>query len=139
MGVGQLLLSDVNIVQAKALVQSINRRASRDFALTTTDLSEEMAAGHGLINATPIGMQAHPGLPLDPTHLSDHHWMADIVYFPIETALLSVARSCGCCVLDGGGMVLNGAATAGMARSTRFSASVPKSYKLSRTACPEGN
>ena len=38
-------------------------------------------------------MDAHPGLPLDPTLLADRHWVADIVYFPIETALLSLARN----------------------------------------------
>ena len=112
MGVGRLLISDVNIPQAEALVQFLNRRACRDFAIVTTDLAEAMAAAHGLINATPIGMDAHPGLPLDPTLLADRHWVADIVYFPIETALLSLARSRGCRVLDGGGMAVFQAAGA---------------------------
>ncbi len=106
MGVDRMLLSDVNIPQAEALAQSLNRRADRDFAIVTTDLAEAAAKADGLINATPIGMDAHPGLPLDPTLLTNQHWVADIVYFPIETALLSLARSRGCRVLDGGGMAV---------------------------------
>ncbi len=112
MGVDRLLLSDVNVPQAKALAQSLNRRADRDFAIVTTDLAEAAAKADGLINATPIGMDAHPGLPLDPTLLANQHWVADIVYFPIETALLSLARSRGCRVLDGGGMAVFQAAGA---------------------------
>ncbi len=112
MGVDRLLLSDVNIPQAEALVQSLNLRAGRDFALVTTDLAKATAKADGLINATPIGMDAHPGLPLDATLLTKRHWVADIVYFPIETALLSLARSRGCRVLDGGGMAVFQAAGA---------------------------
>jgi shikimate dehydrogenase len=37
----------------------------------------------------------HPGL-----------WVAEIVYFPLETALLQAARAIGCPVSDGGGMAV---------------------------------
>jgi shikimate dehydrogenase len=33
-------------------------------------------------------------------------WVAEIVYFPLETALLREARARGCRTLDGGGMAL---------------------------------
>ena len=33
-------------------------------------------------------------------------WVADIVYFPLETELLRVARARGCRTLDGGGMAV---------------------------------
>lgn len=112
MGVDRLLLSDVNLPQAEALALSLNRRAGRDFATATRDLARAAAKADGLINATPIGMDRHPGLPLDPTLLAGHHWVSDIVYFPIETALLSLARSRGCRVLSGGGMAVFQAAGA---------------------------
>ena len=38
--------------------------------------------------------------------------MADIVYFPLETALLRAARALGCASLDGGGMAVFQAAEA---------------------------
>ncbi len=38
--------------------------------------------------------------------LRPRHWVADIVYFPLETALLANARAKGCRVLSGGGMAV---------------------------------
>jgi shikimate dehydrogenase len=59
-----------------------------------------------------MGMARHPGSPLDPALINLRHWVADIVYFPLETQLLSDALKKGCRVLDGSGMVTNQAATA---------------------------
>ena len=47
-----------------------------------------------------------PGLPLDEALLHPRLWVAEIVYFPLETALLAAARRIGCRTLDGGGMAL---------------------------------
>lgn len=66
----------------------------------------------GLVNATPVGMAGHPGLPVDPALLDGLRWVADIVYFPRETALLSEARRRGCRTLDGSGMAVMQAALA---------------------------
>ena len=33
-------------------------------------------------------------------------WVADIVYFPLETELLRAARACGCRTMSGGGMAV---------------------------------
>jgi shikimate dehydrogenase len=66
----------------------------------------------GVVNATPVGMAAHPGTPFDPDWLHDGLWVADIVYFPLETALLKEARARGLRVLDGKGMAVFQAADA---------------------------
>ena len=71
-----------------------------------------MAAADGLVNATPVGMEAHPGMPLPSELLTARHWVAEIVYVPMETALLTAARAKGCAVLDGGGMAVFQAAAA---------------------------
>ena len=47
-----------------------------------------------------------------PELLEPGHWVADIVYFPLETELLAAARARGCRVLDGGGMAVFQAAEA---------------------------
>ena len=44
--------------------------------------------GDGMINATPIGMVGHPGLPISPKLLTPTHWVAEVIYFPLETELL---------------------------------------------------
>jgi shikimate dehydrogenase len=65
-----------------------------------------MAAADGLINTTPVGMAKYPGLPLPADLLRPDLWVAEIVYFPIETDLLKHARALGCRTLDGGGMAV---------------------------------
>ena len=70
------------------------------------DLAAAMAAADGIVHATPTGMADHPGLPLDPDLLQPRHWLAEIVYFPLETALLRAARRRGLRTLDGGGMAV---------------------------------
>jgi shikimate dehydrogenase len=51
-------------------------------------------------------MASHPGLPLRAELVRPDLWVAEIVYFPIETPLVSLARSIGCRVVDGGGMAV---------------------------------
>jgi shikimate dehydrogenase len=64
------------------------------------------------VNCTPVGMAKLPGLPLDERLLHAGIWVAEIVYFPLETALLKAARRLGCRTLDGGGMAVFQAAHA---------------------------
>ncbi|NEX45417.1 shikimate dehydrogenase [Pseudotabrizicola algicola] len=106
LGVGHLSVCDIDAAQAERLVSSLNARAGRVVATVIPDPAEAMAQADGLINTTPVGMDAHPGLPLDPALIGTRHWVADIVYFPIETALLAAARAKGCAVLPGGGMAV---------------------------------
>lgn len=71
-----------------------------------SDLAAAMKAASGLVHATPTGMAKYPGLPLDAVLLEPRHWVAEIVYFPLQTALLQAARQQGCRTLDGGGMAV---------------------------------
>ncbi|MBF9152304.1 shikimate dehydrogenase [Novosphingobium jiangmenense] len=66
----------------------------------------------GIVNATPIGMNGKPGMPIAAALLQPSHWVADIIYFPPETELLRVAREKGCPAINGVGMVVGQAARA---------------------------
>jgi shikimate dehydrogenase len=66
----------------------------------------------GLIHATPTGMDKLPGLPLPEKWLSPRMWVAEVVYFPLETALLKAARELGCATMDGGSMAVGQAVDA---------------------------
>ena len=59
-----------------------------------------------MINATPLGMTKYPGQAIEADRLRPSQWVADIVYFPLETALLKSAGAKGCKVLNGGGMAV---------------------------------
>lgn len=70
------------------------------------DLAGAMASADGLVNCTPVGMAKYPGTPLPVDLLSARLWVADVVYFPLETELLRVSRELGCRTVDGGGMAV---------------------------------
>lgn len=112
LGVGRLMIHDIDPGRTAALALALNAHAGRAVAEAVEDVPEAMRAACGLIQTTPVGMVAHPGLPLDPALIQPRHWVADIVYFPLETALLAAARAKGCRVLPGGGMAVFQAAGA---------------------------
>lgn len=76
------------------------------------DLAEAIAVADGLAHATPTGMQGHPGLPVPPELVLPDLWVADIVYFPLDTELVRLAAGRGCRVVPGGGMAVFQAAGA---------------------------
>ena len=51
-------------------------------------------------------MDAHPGMPLPAELLRPELWVAEVIYFPLETELLRRARALGCRTIDGGGMAV---------------------------------
>jgi len=106
LGVGQLTIQDVDPARAAALADSLCARVGVGRAVACVDLPAAMAAADGLVHCTPTGMAAHPGLPLPAGLLRPALWVAEIVYFPLETELLRVARALGCRTLDGGGMAV---------------------------------
>jgi len=81
-------------------------------AAAREDLPGIMAEATGLVNASPVGMHSHPGLPLDGQLLQPHHWVADVVYRPVDTELVRAASAKGCRVLDGGHMAVGQAVDA---------------------------
>jgi shikimate dehydrogenase len=112
LGVGQLQIFDVDGARRRALVEKLRRDFGDGRAVEGSDLEAAIAGANGIVNATPIGMANYPGtsIPVDLLRLG--HWVADIVYFPLETMLLSEARRRGCRTLDGSGMVVFQAAAA---------------------------
>ncbi|WP_250034673.1 shikimate dehydrogenase [Paractinoplanes maris] len=76
------------------------------------DLPAAIAGAGGLVNASPVGMRAHPGLPLPAELLHRGLWVADIVYMPVETPLLRAARDAGLRAVGGTAMCAYQAAAA---------------------------
>jgi quinate/shikimate dehydrogenase (NAD+) len=106
MGAQSLTLFDVDAARAASLAAELQQRFPASRVSAGTSLAESLAAAHGLIHATPTGMAKLPGLPLPVELLHRDLWVADIVYFPIRTALLQAAEALGCRTLSGGGMAV---------------------------------
>ena len=60
-----------------------------------------------LVNTTSLGMKGQPPLELDLARLPTDAAVDDIVYVPLETALLASARARGNTCIDGLGMLLH--------------------------------
>lgn len=110
-GATRLTVADLDTGRARALAESI---AAPDGvtveAVTPRQARERITEADGLVNATPIGMEGHPGSPVPADCLRPELWVADVVYRPLDTELIRSARAAGCRVVDGGGMVVYQAA-----------------------------
>jgi shikimate dehydrogenase len=106
LGVGRLTIFDVETARAAQLARDLCGRFGAGRAVAGTDRAAALADAHGLVNTTPVGMTKLPGMPLPAELLHPRLWVAEIIYFPLETELLRHARALGCRTLDGGGMAV---------------------------------
>lgn len=105
-GVQQLSIFDVDVSRAQSLADNLNQHFGSGRALAGHDLALTLAEADGLVNTTPMGMKKLPGMPVPVELLRAEMWVAEIVYFPLETELLRNARALGCRTLDGGNMAV---------------------------------
>ncbi|WP_446731209.1 shikimate dehydrogenase [Pseudomonas sp. CFBP 13719] len=105
-GVGQLTIFDVEPARAQALADNLNQHFPGQPARVGSDLLAALSEADGLVNTTPMGMAKLPGMPVPKAALHPALWVAEIVYFPLETELLREARALGCRTLDGGTMAV---------------------------------
>ena len=106
LGAGQLRLVDSDRGRAAELAQRLNALYGAGRVAADSDVEQALAGATGLIHATPTGMDKLPGMPLDKSLLRPSLWVAEIVYFPLDTQLLRTARSKGCATVDGGTMAV---------------------------------
>ncbi|WP_130930728.1 MULTISPECIES: shikimate dehydrogenase [unclassified Pseudomonas] len=105
-GVQQLSIFDVEISRAQSLADNLNQHFGSGRAVAGHDLALALGEANGLVNTTPMGMKKLPGMPVPVELLRAELWVAEIVYFPLETELLRNARALGCRTLDGGNMAV---------------------------------
>jgi shikimate dehydrogenase len=107
LGVSRLHLYDRDAVRARNLAADLGSLCA------VLDAPEPMAGSvAGIVNATPIGMLGHPGIPMTPDVVQPHHFVADVIYTPLETAFLKAAKAKGARTMGGAGMCVHQAAGA---------------------------
>ncbi len=112
LGVRRLILLDVAFEKARSLASMLEQHFKSCEVRAERNMEAALRDANGVLNATPVGMARHPGTVVPAPLLRAALWVADIVYFPIETQLLRDARETGCRTLDGGGMAIFQAARA---------------------------
>ncbi|GAA2309088.1 shikimate dehydrogenase [Glycomyces scopariae] len=107
-GAGHVLVLDLDTDRAARLADALGAHFGRERIGSgpAVALADAVAGADGLVHATPTGMAAHPGSAVPSGLLRPDLWVAEVVYFPLETALLTAARAAGCRVLDGGRMAV---------------------------------
>lgn len=113
-GADHLTVVDVDVERATALANELSSRRPecRVDASSPDKLPVLLAASDGVVHCTPTGMAEHPGMPFPAELLHQGLWVTDIVYRPLDTALLEAALQAGCRVCDGGHMAVHQATEA---------------------------
>jgi len=105
-GVRRLTVADIDPERGRRLARAMaGHTAMTVEAIAPDAVAGPLAEADGLVNATPVGMEGHPGTPIAVELLRAGLWVADVIYRPLDTALIRAARQRGCGVADGGGMV----------------------------------
>ncbi|MEE4015203.1 shikimate dehydrogenase [Roseibium sp. FZY0029] len=106
-GVQHLKIFDVDTARVEQLARLVlsNRQGLTVEPVATLDAASCTGLS-GIVNASPVGMAKTPGTPFPLALLKPDMWVADIVYFPLETDLLAGARKLDCRVLPGSGMAV---------------------------------
>jgi shikimate dehydrogenase len=105
LGAGEIAIVDTDEARATSLAAALRARFGATRA-TANPVLDAVAAADGVVNTTPLGMAKYPGMALPAGLLRPDLWVADIVYFPLETELLRQARARGCRTMAGGGMAV---------------------------------
>ena len=112
MGAKRVFLFDREQERAERLARQFPDSFPEANVSAVADPADVIQAVSGIVHATPVGMNDYPGMAVPRELLRPEIWVADIVYFPLQTKLLRAARERGCRTLDGGGMAVFQAAEA---------------------------
>jgi len=107
-GTGEIRIVDRMGGKAAALAEALTPAAARACA----NAADALDGADGLINATPVGMLPSRDSPVPLVLLKRGLWVADAVYEPLWTPLLSAARDKGATVMTGRELALDQAVDA---------------------------
>jgi len=107
-GAQRLIVVDADLQRA----QQLRNRLAASFdgdrieIAGLADLPDVLRLADGVVNATPMGMAAHPGSAVPAELLRPDLWVSEVVYRPVDTELLRAARAVGARTLRGTGMAV---------------------------------
>jgi len=103
-GIKRVYLANRTLTRAQALAEQFGAHV---LPVAWDGVGELLPRAELLVNTTSLGMHGQPALDIDVGLLPLHAVVADLVYVPLETALLSSARARGLKTADGLGMLLH--------------------------------
>jgi shikimate dehydrogenase len=109
LGVRELRIFDSDHAKARQLAARLQGQAP---ASVTHNVEEALRGVAGVVNASPVGMLPSTGTPVPDTLLHAGLWVADAVYSPLWTPLLTAAKAKGARVMTGRELAIHQAADA---------------------------
>ena len=109
LGVAELSIFDADRAKAEALAMQLSGRLQ---ARVADDVASALHGAAGVVNATPVGMLPDRGMAVPEALLHGDLWVADAVYAPLWTPLLTAARATGATVMTGRELAIYQAADA---------------------------
>jgi len=106
-GVAEIRIVNRTLPRAEAVARDLATRLTRITIHSWNEATALQEDAGLLVNTTSLGMSGEPPLVLDLSRLPTATPVVDIVYVPLETALLAAARRRGHPVVDGLGMLLH--------------------------------
>jgi len=109
LGVTELRIFDSEGAKAAQLAAQLDRHIKATIAHSVEDALRGVA---GVVNGSPVGMLPSRSTPVPNALLHAGLWVADAVYSPLWTPLLTAAKAKGCAVMTGRDLAINQAADA---------------------------
>lgn len=107
LGVAELGIFDTDRTKAGQIAAQLQGRQQIRIA---ENVEDALRGAVGVVNATPIGMLPDRGTPVPDVLLRHDMWVADAVYTPLWTPLLTAAKSKGAEIMTGRELAIHQAA-----------------------------
>jgi shikimate dehydrogenase len=109
LGVTEISIFDADRSKAEQLAARLRDRPATRVA---DNVEDALRGAVGVVNATPVGMLPDRGMAVSEALLHRGLWVADAVYTPLWTPLLTAAKAKGCSVMTGRELAIHQAADA---------------------------
>jgi shikimate dehydrogenase len=109
LGIAELAVFDRDRAKAEQIAAQLRGRQKMRIAESVEDAMQRAV---GLVNGTPIGMLPDRGTPVPEALLHRGLWVADAVYTPLWTPLLTAAKAKGAEIMTGRDLAVHQAADA---------------------------
>ena len=103
-GIARVVVANRTVERARALADQFGPKVT---PVAWEAIGDVLPRAGLLVNTTSLGMANQPALDLDVGRLPSRAVVSDLVYVPLETPLLAVARARGLKTADGLGMLLH--------------------------------
>ena len=103
-GSKQIMVLNRTIEKAEVLKKDYDNKITVE---SWENINEVLASSKNIINTTSLGMNDETFIPINPEAIPEKSLVSDLVYTPLETNLLKIAKNRGSKTVDGLGMLIH--------------------------------